>query len=113
MEKKRTKLTRWEMETTINYNAEEQTATLYTRDKSVMRRLDKRVAEHPDVYKLIAETDIDKTYSFPKKLLSYRAPRILTEEQRAAIRERFGKTHDEEQDMEGDMDDEQDEPDIL
>ena len=47
-----TNLTRYEMETVVNYNAGEQTATVYTRDKSVMRRLDRLVADYPDSYKL-------------------------------------------------------------
>ena len=33
-------ISRFEQETIINYNAAEQTATVYTRDKTVMRRLD-------------------------------------------------------------------------
>lgn len=32
-----TNLTKYEMETVVNYNAAEQTTTVYTRDKSVMR----------------------------------------------------------------------------
>ena len=47
-----TNLTKYEMETVVNYNAGEQTATVYTRDKSVMRRLDRLVADYPDSYKL-------------------------------------------------------------
>lgn len=31
-----TKLTKYEMETVVNYNAGEQTATVYTRDKAVI-----------------------------------------------------------------------------
>ena len=58
-------LTKYEMETVVNYNAGEQTATVYTRDKSVMRRLDRLVADYPDTYKLLRQTDIDKTYSMP------------------------------------------------
>ena len=42
-------LTKYEMETVVNYNAGEQTATVYTRDKSVMRRLDRLVADYPDM----------------------------------------------------------------
>ena len=45
------RLTRYEMETTINFNAEEGTAVLYTRDKAVMRRLDKLTEEFPEIYK--------------------------------------------------------------
>ena len=58
-------LTKCEMETVVNYNVGEQTATVYTRDKSVMRRLDRLVADYPESYKLLSQTKIDKTYSMP------------------------------------------------
>ena len=45
-------LSRYEQETIVNYNAGEQTATLYTRDKAVMRKLDTLVADFPETYKL-------------------------------------------------------------
>ena len=45
------KLSRYEQETIVNYNAGEQTAILYTRDKAVMRKLDTLVADFPDIYK--------------------------------------------------------------
>ena len=54
-----TPLTRYEQETIINFNAGEQTATVYTRDRAVMRKLDRLVAEFPDTYKLTGQTDID------------------------------------------------------
>ena len=41
------KLSRYEQETIVNYNAGEKTATLYTRDKAVMRKLDTLVADFP------------------------------------------------------------------
>ena len=59
-----TNLTKYEMEIVVNYNAREQTATVYTRDKSVMRRLDRLVADYHS-YQLLNQTDIDKTYSMP------------------------------------------------
>lgn len=83
------KLTREEQETIINYNAAEQTATVYTRDKNVMRRLDALVVEYPEHYQLIGETDIDKIYEMPKSFVSYRKPRRLSSEQREAARERM------------------------
>lgn len=92
MEEKRVmRLSRYEMETTVNFNAEESKAVLYTRDKAVMRRLDKLVAEFPEIYVCICETDIDKTYEFPKKYAIPKRPRILSKEQREAARERFSK----------------------
>lgn len=62
--------------------AGEQTATVYTRDKSVMRRLDRLVADYPDSYKLLCQTDIDKTYSMPKSYVIYRKPRAVSDRQR-------------------------------
>lgn len=83
------KLTREEQETIINFCAAEQTATLYTRDPAVMRKIDKLVIEHPDIYRCTGETDIDKTYEMPKSSVSYRKPRRLSEDQRKAARERM------------------------
>ena len=55
------KLTRYEQETIVNFNAEEPDAIVYTRDNAVMRQLDTLVTEYPDIFKCIGETDIDKT----------------------------------------------------
>lgn len=76
-----TNLTKYEMETVVNYNAREQTATVYTRDKSVMCRLDQLVTDYPYTYKLLNQTDIDKTYSMPKSYVTYRKPRAVSDEQ--------------------------------
>lgn len=85
------KLSRYEQETVVNYNAGEQTATLYTRDKAVMRKLDTLVANFPDTYKLTEQDEISKTYSFPKSHVSYRKPRKLSVEQRKQAQERMNK----------------------
>ncbi len=85
------KLSRYEQETIVNYNAGEQTATVYTRDKAVMRKLDTLVADFPDTYKLLGQDEVSKTYSFPKSYVSYRKPRKLSEEQRGQARERMQK----------------------
>ena len=83
------KITRYEQETIINFNAEEKTATLYTRDPAVMRKVDALVIEYPDTFKCIGETDIDKTYEMPKSAVTYRKPRRLSEDQREAARKRL------------------------
>ena len=83
------KLTRYEQETIINYNAEDKTATLYTRDPAVIRKVDALVIEYPDTFKCIGETDIDKTYEMPKSAVTYRKPRRLSKEQREAAKERM------------------------
>ena len=81
------KLTRYEQETIVNFNAEEPNAIVYTRDKAVMRQLDALVTEYPDIFKCIGETDIDKTYSMPKHYVSYRKPRRISKELREQRRE--------------------------
>lgn len=85
------KLTRYEQETIINFSAGDQTATLYTRDPAIMRKLDALVNEFPDIFKCISETDIDKTYEMPKSVVSYRKPRHLSDEHREAARKRMLK----------------------
>ena len=80
------KLSRYEQETIVNYNAGEKTATLYTRDKAVMRKLDTLVADFPDTYKLTGQHEVSKTYSFPKSYVSYRKPRAVNTEQRERAR---------------------------
>ena len=86
-----TPLTKYEQETITLSNAGEQVASVYTADKAVMRKLDKLVAEFPEVYQLVSQTDISKTYSMPKSYVSYRKPRRLSKEQRALAKERMEK----------------------
>ena len=88
------KLTRYEQETIINFNAQDQMATLYTRDSAVMRKVDALVTEYPDTFKCIGETDIDKTYEMPKSVVSYRKPRKISGEQRDAAKERMKAIND-------------------
>ena len=42
------RLTRYERETTINFNAGEKEATITTRDRAVIRKLDALATEFPD-----------------------------------------------------------------
>ena len=81
------KLSRYEQETIVNYNAGEQTTTVYTRDRTVMRKLDRLVAGFPDTYKLTGQDEVSKTYSFPKSHVSYRKPRTVSTEQRERARQ--------------------------
>ena len=84
-----TPFSRYEQETIISFNAGEQIATVYTRDKAVMRKLDGLVKAFPAVYKLTGQTEYDKTYSMPKSHISYRKPRNISEEQREQAREKM------------------------
>ena len=83
------KLTRYEQETIINFNAGEKMATVYTADPAVIRNLDSLVTGYPDTFKCIKEDNISKTYEMPKGSVTYRKPRRLSEEQRAAAKVRM------------------------
>ncbi len=85
------KLSRLEQETVINFNAEERTATLYTRDPAVIRKMDSLVNEFPEVFRCIGETDIDRTYEMPKTAITYRKPRRISDTQRRAARQRMNR----------------------
>lgn len=96
-------MSRAEQETIITIGALDKTADVCTNDPVYWRKLDKKCEQHPDEYKL---TKIHRTkdglilckwYSVPRKLVRFgtpTAPRELTEEQRAAVRERLKKAQE-------------------
>lgn len=66
-----------ERETTIIWNAKDKTAKIWTADPFVMRKLDKKVSEHPDQYKCVLDDQkwSAKRYEVPKKLVRFGNPR--------------------------------------
>ena len=82
-------LSKYEQETVINFNAGDTEAVVYTRDRTVMRRLDSLVTEFPSVYRCIKATDIDKTYVMPKQYVSYRKPRRISVARRKQIQQQM------------------------
>ena len=81
-------LTKYEQETIINYNNEEKTASIFTYDKSLIRKLDKRLAEMSDM-KLIRRGEDFAEYNLPKKWIKVAFPRQYSDEQRAEMAERM------------------------
>ena len=84
------KLKRYEQETIINFNAQDQIATLSARNPAVMRKVDALVIDYPDTFKCIGETDIDKTYEMPKSVVTYRKPRRISDERRSQLQKIMG-----------------------
>ena len=80
------RLTKYEKETIILMNAGDKEATVYTADRTVMRRLDALVKAYPDTYRIASEDDVSKTYTMSKSYVTYRKPRILSEEKREQAR---------------------------
>lgn len=86
------KLSRYEQEVVINFNADEDTATLYTSDPVWRRKMDKLVEQNPTHFKCIRSDEVSRTYSFHKRLLCVRSKfktMTFTDEQKAKARERL------------------------
>ena len=77
-------LTNEERETIINYNQQDKTASCFTHDPALMRKLDKLIDSGEDIT-LVREGDGFKEYEFPKKCIKVRFPRHLTDEQREKL----------------------------
>lgn len=85
-------LTRYEMETVLNFNEEEQTASVYTHNKALRRKLDKLAQDRPGEWKLVRTSRDGKAadYTIPKEWIRTHPPRVpapLTEEQKQKRRE--------------------------
>lgn len=82
------KLTKYEQETIFNYNQEEKTASCFTCDPALIRKLD-RLCEKDEAITVSREGDGCKEYTFPKSWLKVRPPRQLSDEQRQELAERM------------------------
>ena len=83
------KFSRIEQETIINFNAEEKSAVIYTRDPAIIRHLDSLANAFPEIYHCTVETNIDRTYEVPKQYINYRKPRNVSDELREEARKRM------------------------
>ena len=75
------------METIINYNQDEKTASCYTHDKALIKKLNDFCAKSPDIYREKTEGD-SSTYILPKKWIKIKFPRQLSDEKRAELKVR-------------------------
>ena len=81
-----------EQEVNINAGRTDDTATAYCSDSTWITKFDKLVEKSPDLFKVIREDEVSKTYEFPKRLISIRSCfREISEEQRKAMGERMKK----------------------
>jgi hypothetical protein len=81
------KLTREEMETTINFDKSSPTASIYTADPAMIRKLDKLT---PYV-QVVKQDEYGRWYECPKSMIKVQKPRLLSEEKRQELAERMRK----------------------
>lgn len=88
------KLSKYEQEIVINFNAEEDTTILYTANPKWIRKMDGLVKKKPQLFSLVREDEVSKTYQFPKKLVCIRSKEktmTMTDEQRRQATKRLGR----------------------
>lgn len=85
------KLTRYEQEIVVNLNASEDDATLYSSNLAWIRKMDALVREFPDVFHVKRQTEISRTYQFPKKYVRIGKPRELSIAQREHLEKMHGR----------------------
>lgn len=81
-----------EQEIHICASRDEEYAEAYCSDSTWITKMDKLVAKSPDLFSVVKEDDVSKTYRFPKKLISIRSSivtREYTDEQRQAMADRL------------------------
>lgn len=79
-----------EQEICINALRSDKFATVYCSDSTWITKMDKLVAKAPNLFSVVKEDEISKTYKFPKRLLSIRSSiREMSEEQKKSAAERM------------------------
>lgn len=86
-------LTNYERETTINFNETEAEASIFTHNGALHRKLEKLAQERPEECRpfRVSRWGEAVEYIIPKSWLKIHPPRILTDEQRAALAENARK----------------------
>lgn len=84
------RLTRIEQETIINYNQGEDTASIYTHDPKMLRKMAQFAREDSTVVEVKHSEDWVEYY-FPKRWVKIQRPRVISEENRQLMAERARK----------------------
>ena len=81
-----------ERETIITYNEAEPVASVYTMNGALIRKLEGLTESRPDEARRVKNhPDGAQEYEVPKKWVRVQPPRVLTDEQKAAMTARFRK----------------------
>ena len=81
-------LTLYEQETIILFNEAEKTASVYTHNRALIRKLEKLAEDRSDDCRLKRRDPENRAaeYIVPKKWIKINAPRQLSEEEKARLR---------------------------
>lgn len=93
-------LTKYEQEVNLNFNMEDDVASLYTSSTKWIRNMDELCKNYPDAYKCVKESTVNgevvgKTYEFPIKYFRLGKPRKeLSDEYKATLKNRLADMRD-------------------
>lgn len=79
----------YERETIINYNDLEQTASVYTCNTALKKKLSKLYEEYPEQTQKIRENEDSVEYIIPKKWVKISPPRKVSDETKEAAKKRL------------------------
>ena len=87
-------LSLYEQETIINFNEKEKTASVYTHNRALCRKLERLAEERPNECRLTKTSHDGKAvdYSIPKAWVKIKPPRVASEAQKEAAREAARKS---------------------
>ncbi len=83
-------LTKYEQEVVINFNADEDKATVYSANLSWIKKMDALTREFPGTFRLTRQTETSKTYEVPKKYVRIGKPRELSSAQKENLEKMRG-----------------------
>jgi hypothetical protein len=85
------KLTKYEMETVINFNDAEKIAYVSSSQKRIKEQLKKLAEEHPDEVKITHEDLYTVIATMPKYYIKMKPKRFISEEQKLAAAKRLAE----------------------
>jgi hypothetical protein len=85
-------LAKYEQETIINYNEESKTASIYTCNKALIKKLLQYCKRFSDMYQLKKKDTDSVTVECLKKFISIRKPILISNERREKMKLNFKKT---------------------
>ena len=85
------KLSQYERETIINYNEADKTASIYTHNAALRRRLDQLLKTRPDEIAVERTGDDYTEYVVPKKWIKVSPPKKVSEETKERARQRINE----------------------
>ncbi len=80
-------MTKYEMETIVNFTEAEDTASIYTYNVALKNKLARYAEKYPSLCRLTAQTeDGSRTYEVPKKRLTIMLTSPMSEERKEKLR---------------------------